>query len=559
MNNNNRHNHEDLNKKIKTWAKKANAEIRRTKYLQKKLEEYKEFNILSKKTLEKICTEKSNSPIKIFKESTFKIKEDMEKRKMEYNNIYNKCKQLKEECSDDLSMGKGDLSYKKVEEFTLKNLNKEKDDFINVLRKSIKSSEGYQLRREPHRAIYVDPKIGDKKSEIAINFLKRHLLFELKKCNKYTNKIKKYKSNYLGMFNNVKLLNDFVEEKECILKKSGDWGDLRAVDNGMPDEKNKKGKNKCDKDVKEINKISKIINEFPPFETLFDILSEEGEDEKIIDNELHSDDETVFEEKIKNPKKLSTLHLNEINNSIPKFDFDQINFNKTKLNAEIDIYSIQRRVFKQTNIDTEINEKKKEIEKITEKIKQLEKKENVWKLFINKLKEKYKDLKPAIYNTTVTNISSSDFIINSLNKGDSQNLNIAQQDIEEDEKKNKQNLLENIEETVELPVEEEKENNGVNDGVNENKKIEKNNNNINLNNGKKIPNNKLGIDMSVSMKNSKVAKTMWKKKTKNKINNIHISSINKKKVKIKASLPISVFRINIINKTNQNEKRANSK
>ena len=52
-------------------------------------------------------------------------------------------------------------------------------------------------------------------------------------------------------------------------------------------------------------KGNKIIYEFQKIEDLFNISSEDGEKEKIIDDELHSDDESVFEKKIKQPIKLT--------------------------------------------------------------------------------------------------------------------------------------------------------------------------------------------------------------------------------------------------------------
>ena len=65
----------------------------------------------------------------------------------------------------------------------------------------------------------------------------------------------------------------------------------------------------------------------------------------------------------------------------------------------------------------------KKIKKINVKIDLLKQKESIMKEFIKKLQEKYEDLKPMIYQTSVYNIISNDFIVNSLNYGFKKNDN----------------------------------------------------------------------------------------------------------------------------------------
>ena len=160
------------------------------------------------------------------------------------------------------------------------------------------------------------------------------------------------------------------------------------------------------------NKKNNIIKEFKKVEDLFDISSEEGEKEKIIDDELHSDDETVFEKKIKQPIQLTTSHLLDIKNSIPDINLRQIEFNKLKIMNEADVYSLQRRKFRSQNIDNNIRDLKKKIEKMNDKVNLIQQKEKVMKEYIEKVKEKYdlvKFMKPetSVYKKDVKFIKQS--------------------------------------------------------------------------------------------------------------------------------------------------------
>ena len=82
---------------------------------------------------------------------------------------------------------------------------------------------------------------------------------------------------------------------------------------------------------------NKIIKEFTKIEDLFDLSEEEGESEEIIDDELHSDDETFFENRIKPASKLSVQYLKKIKSSIPELNLKQIEFNSQKKEQEIDL------------------------------------------------------------------------------------------------------------------------------------------------------------------------------------------------------------------------------
>ena len=86
------------------------------------------------------------------------------------------------------------------------------------------------------------------------------------------------------------------------------------------------GKNK--KNSKK-NKKQKI--NFLTVDELFDVNNHEGKSEAIIDDELHSDDEIIFEKKIKPLKKISIHYMPKIKGQVPKINLSQIEFNKKKL------------------------------------------------------------------------------------------------------------------------------------------------------------------------------------------------------------------------------------
>lgn len=139
-------------------------------------------------------------------------------------------------------------------------------------------------------------------------------------------------------------------------------------------------------------KVKQKLN-FLTFDELFDLENEEGEKELIIQEELHSDDEVVFEKKIKNKNRINTEYLSKIKKQVPGLFLNQIEFNKKKVMNEADLYSFQRREFNRQNIDQNIKTMKKKI-KIMKKRKGLnEQKLEVLIDFDKKAEEQYESLK----------------------------------------------------------------------------------------------------------------------------------------------------------------------
>ena len=449
-------------KKLEQLAEEANSIIIINKYLQKKLDLYGKYIFLTKDIMKKCLSGKANSEL-VFNSYINEIEKDYDILKNEYDNkILPNYQSLFDECLSDITMGKPMLEQYRSEDFALEYLKTKKDDIIDGLKKSIKKSKEFHLFREPKRDTLInDERMGNKEMEKATTELQQNMLYECKQCNKFSNKIKQYNEEINIIKNNIKILKEYINEEK--LKIKNDINDNLENDNkDLSKENKKKVKKKLfltksvnptifgDKKYKEINepisdenrghddkdgvknnsgpifnkktfqkskikeeKGNKIIYEFKKVEDLFNISSEDIEKEKIIDDELHSDDETVFEKKIKQPIKLTSNYFDNVKTIIPDINLKQIEINKLKIIKEDDLYSLQRRKYKSQNIDTNIKEFRTKIKELAERVKAIHQKEKIMKEYIEKVKEKYDDLKPIRIQTSVYN-KKTDFLKKSL-------------------------------------------------------------------------------------------------------------------------------------------------
>ena len=529
---------------MNTLAKDAVKKITSNKFLLKKYDIFSHYNNLTKEIITKCLTEINNTPLTYFSQYSKEIENDYNNLKIDYNNIFTKFNALLDECRSDISMGKPILVEKKKEEFFLDNIKIEKEDTINSLKKSIKSSKEYHLFREPKRDNLIDIKKGTEEMERITNDLQQNMLYECKQCNKYTNKIIKYKSKIIGIEKNIELLKKYIDENKYKLSyKQFSRKNTKNELNGNPN-KNKQNilnserisntsnfinkykedefENNSDDDKgnKKPRNQNKLFKDFIKIENLFDILNEEGKNEEIIDNELHSDDDSVFENKIKSKNQLSTKHLEEIKKSIHSLNLKQIIFNSSKVN-EIDIYSLQRRKFKNKTIDKKIKEMKKKIDKSNNKLTLLKEKENIMRDFVKKLEENYEIIQPMIYQVSEANIKPSTFIVDSLN-----GKNIFDREDEEDDKFD-DNFLDNIEEVDEYEYNENEQNEKSDNDKKETKEIKETRKDDIDEEEKKM---ELKILKSVLKKKAKLQKTI-KHKSKKHLISITGSSFKKQRGK----------------------------
>ena len=151
-------------------------------------------------------------------------------------------------------------------------------------------------------------------------------------------------------------------------------------------------------------KKTKSKMNFLTVDELFDVNNHEGKEEAIIDDELHSDDETIFELKIKPLKKIGIHYIPLIKKQVPKINLSQIDFNKQKVMNEADLYSLQRRKYQVQNLDENIKTMKKKIKKIKHTCKINKKKVNAFEKYSKNLENSYKALKPLKIQSSLAGV-----------------------------------------------------------------------------------------------------------------------------------------------------------
>jgi len=488
---------------LELLERQANHVLILNEYLRKKLDLYKKYTKLTKDAMAKCISDQSNY-IGVFNTYINEVQKDYDIMKDDYDkNYFPKYESLSDNYFSDISMGKPILNQCQNEEFSLGYLKTKSEDIVNELKKDIKQSKHFNLFREPKRDSLVDILQGNKEIEKVTNELQQNMLYECKKCNKFKFRVKKYSDQISAMKNNINILKKFLKGQKIENKNEDISSHNKEENNKAPSIKNEENKmafnmgrvdlkqsvnigflnpsfghkKKKSKDLNKINekqgggssdrlkkknsgginikksfrkqkpiirkKVNKIIAKFKKVEDLFDISSEEGENEQIIDEEFHSDDENNFENKIKLKKQLKRDYLKKIKKTVPDINLGQIEYNKLKIIGEADKYSFERRQFKTKNI----KELKKNIEKLKEKKDLLIQKEKVMKEYITKYKENYKVLKPMKVQSSVYK-KKVDFIKKSLFGGDNIQEELdeggeAGSDYENEQKEESENEIQN--------------------------------------------------------------------------------------------------------------------
>jgi len=224
-----------------------------------------------------------------------------------------------------------------------------------------------------------------------------------------SSKFNKYES-----INNYKNCETLKNDIEFTSSKNSDENKINNILNNKAlseeNRKSKKGKHKIN--IKE----DKIIQTFQNLEELFQITDSENEGEEIIiDNVIHSDDDTILEKKIIPKKNLCNTYIEKIESTIPKLNLDLIEFNKLKIYREVDLYSLERRNYKNLTVEDHIEITKKKIRKLKKKVKINSTKENAMNKFIEDLKNKYilyKKIKTksSAFNSKVNYIANNEIL-----------------------------------------------------------------------------------------------------------------------------------------------------
>jgi hypothetical protein len=197
--------------------------------------------------------------------------------------------------------------------------------------------------------------------------------------------------------------------------------------------------NRTTKKIKN-QKKNKIIQSFINLEELFEITDSDNEEEEVlIDTVLHSDDETILEERVKPKKSLSKTYKEKIEKDIPKINLSLIEFNKLKVYQEVDVYSLQRRKYKGANVEDNIRITLKQIKRIKKKKNLNYRKAMAMKKIIDDLKNKYKlfkriKTKSSAINSKVKYISNNEIVdINNLYNNDDSDDDVGSDYLNEDE------------------------------------------------------------------------------------------------------------------------------
>ena len=213
------------------------------------------------------------------------------------------------------------------------------------------------------------------------------------------------------------------EENKIILNSNFNFNNNKALSAENRSKKKTKNKN-----INNIKTNIPIIESFQNLSELFQSTdSDNGQEEIIIDNVIHSDDDTTLEKKVISNKSIQETYLPKIKSVIPKINLDLIEFNKLKAYQEIDLYSLERRNYKNLSLDENINMIKKSIRKLQKKININSKKVIAMKKYIDDLKNKYilfKKIKTqsSAFNSKVNYISNHEIIdLNQVEEDEDEN------------------------------------------------------------------------------------------------------------------------------------------
>ena len=236
-------------------------------------------------------------------------------------------------------------------------------------------------------------------------------------------------------YNNINI-NNIINEEGKNSKKNYNINISKAL---SEDNRNLKKDRKQIKNKNRNKNNNKIIQSFLNLEDLFEDDSPiEEESEALIDIIINSDDETIFENKISQNKSISKTYIEKVTKEIPKINLALIEYNKLKVNQEIDLYSLQRRNYKGENMEDNIKMMSKKIKGIEKKENLNNKKAIIMKKYIDELKNKYllyKKIrtKSSAFNCEVKYFSNNEIIDLKNSDNDNENNSFGSDYLNEDD------------------------------------------------------------------------------------------------------------------------------
>ena len=370
---------------------------------------------------------------------------------------------------------------------------KEKDDIIKRLSNALESLRINKYFKESKRESSVNNKWGHYYITLNLNNLAEKMIYQCQNFIQYNNKCfkkekektqindkKKYLNELINFYRNElgdkiktegskKIKNSNKNNKKLltqtmILKNEKELSLFEGKDDYLNDNllinkevNNNLNVNKTTQFEEDENQINKYIRQeikkktkhknskfnFLTVDELFDVNNHEGKEEAIIDDELHSDEDLIFETKIKPLKKIGIHYLPKIKKQVPFINLSQIEYNKQKVMNEADLYSLQRRKLKNQNVDENIKNIKKKVKKYKYKCKLNKKKMNVFENYAKNIENNYKALKPLkiqsslggvkipkIQNFFTNGINNNDNMLDDIDLGDDDMDNLEEDELD---------------------------------------------------------------------------------------------------------------------------------
>ena len=327
----------------------------------------------------------------------FTLKQSNEKLIKDKNKFFQKLNMYIDNIFNEKESLRKELKTSKEDNFILISNLKEKDDEIINTTKLIESfviAKFFPVEKIDRKIAF---DIGyyfldDTKEQLAKNLMKELLLYNLfnTHCTRQNAKKKKLqkKINYYNEI--IPFIKKYIEQGKIFEEDLKNNQNIENKDNKIKKNLSKKNKNNS----KKIDLLT--------VSQLFDVNNDEGKSEAIIDDELHSDDEVIFEQKVKQNNKICKgKRLEQIKSKIPKVDLSMIEFNKKKVINEADLYSLKRRKFLSKDIDEQIKELTIRKKEILHKCKINAKKIIAMKNFSKNMQNNYNILKPLKLKTSV--------------------------------------------------------------------------------------------------------------------------------------------------------------
>ena len=421
---------------LRKYAKEAKNKILYNKYLYEKLKFFSDYNKVTKDSINKFISLKNKDQLLVCNNYKNLLKLDNINLQKEYEKANIKFNSLLDICVNDIPLGKPILLEEKKNNFYYEFIIKENDNLIKALNKSINQSKKHAYSRERERDNLVEKEKGDKEMEKYVTYIQNTMLFELKKCNEFKEKINYYNCKKQELMNNINLLNKYISNKKPnnikhnikinedtkIDKKNNKkpnakftWKSLRISKRNKKKEFPKEMTYDNSKDKNDKGKIREnkgIIKEFIKISNLFETSIPNIE----MDQEIHDDEDTLYENRFANKKQLSINYINNIHKSVSKLNTGLIKYNQQKP-SEIDVYSLQRRRFEHKSLKNQIKEMEQKKEKILNRLNNLKNKYNELKKLNEDMNYNYKSIKLVVnQNNTISGIEP-DLIKKSLNIG----------------------------------------------------------------------------------------------------------------------------------------------